>query len=203
MSRTFAAAGLLAALLGSTAAHAGAVQLINFDDVTTQFAAPIQNGYAGLLWQNFGVVAAAYASPIGLFNSVVSTDYVAFNPDPTSISAFGSESRFTFKDGFFGAAARDGLTLAIGGFRGGQLTHLAIISLDTLGPLYERFNWGDVDTVLFSSGGGTLDPAVDPAQDSTIFAMDDLRVQFVPEPATFALFGLGLGAVALRRARRA
>ena len=179
------------------------VNLLSFDDVTTKFADAIPTGYGGLAWANFGVIAAAYADPVGLQNAVVSTDYVAIPIDPTGPSFFGGPS-FSFKDAYFGAGARDGLVLDIAGFDSSfNVKYETLLTVDTLGAIFHTFNWTDISAVGIFASGGTLDLLVNPTQDSTIYAVDNVRVAFVPEPAALALFGLGIGALALRRRRTA
>ena len=179
------------------------VNLLSFDDVTTNFVGAIPSGYGGLGWVNFSVVAAAFASPAGLQNAVVSTSYVAVPTDPTNPSFFGGPS-FSFKDAYFGAGARDGLVLDIAGFDSSfNVKYETLLTVDTLGALFHTFNWTDISAVGIFASGGTLDLLVNPTQDSTIYAVDNVRVAFVPEPAALALFGLGIGALALRRRRTA
>jgi len=179
------------------------VNLLSFDDVTTKFADAIPTGYGGLEWANFGVIAAAYADPVGLQNAVVSTDYVAIPTDLTTAAYFGGTS-FSFKDAYFGAGARDGLVLEIWGLDSHlHVKYLTFLTVDTLGALFHTFNWTDISAVGIFASGGMLDSLVAPAQDSAVYAVDNVRIAFVPEPAVFALLGLGLGAVVLRRRRAA
>ncbi len=200
-------AALGCAMTVSTAANATpVVRLVDFDHITRAFIAPIPTYTAGLYWLNFDVVAAAYASPVGLQNAVVSTDYVAINNDPALPSAFGGGS-FTFQDAYFGAAARDGLNIDVFGIDAkGVVLDSTSFTVDTLGPTFESFNWANLYAVFIISSGGTLDAAVSPLQDSTLFALDNLRyINTTPEPGSVALMiaGLGLGALALKRRRAA
>lgn len=196
------AAGLFAV---SSAFATPIVQLIDFDTITTNFATPVPKYYDGLNWLNYSAVAAAFATPIGLQNAVVSTSYVAVNTDPSK-GAFFYAPNFTLKDAYFGAGARDGLVLNIFGFdRQFHVIDSTTFTVDTHGALFDTFNWSGLYAVGIGATGGVLDPQVAAAQDSTIFALDNLRVSFVPEPGTTELMlaGLGVGALALRRRRAA
>jgi len=204
MRPLFTAVAFALGVAAASPAVAGpVVNLLSFDDVTTNFVGAIPSGYGGLGWANFSVVAAAFASPAGLQNAVVSTSYVAVPTDPTNLSFFGGRS-FSFKDAYFGAGARDGLLLDIAGFDSSfNVKYETFLTVDTLGALFHTFNWTNIFAIGISASGGTLDSLVAPAQDSTIYAVDNVRIAFVPEPAVFALLGLGLGAVVLRRRRAA
>lgn len=206
MKKISTALGVAAAMLTAGSAMATpTVSLIDFDHVTHAFFTPLSY-YDQLHWFNFGVVAGAFANPVGLFNAVVSTDYVAINPDTSIFSAFYGPS-FTLQDAYFGAGARDGLQVNVLGLdQNFNLIDSTSFTVDTLGPTFETFNWTNLHFVLVTSSGGTLDAAVNPAQDSTIFALDNLRISNVvtaPEPGTLLLAGLGFGALALRRRRAA
>ncbi len=199
------AVGIAASLLAATTASATpVVSLIDFDHITNAFAAPIPNLYGGLHWSNFTAVAAAFATPIGLQNAVVSTDYVAVNADTKSPSSFGG-TMFTLQDAYFGAGARDGLLLNVFGVdRKLNVLDFTTLTVDTHGATFTTFNWTGLYAVVIYASGGTLNSQVSAAQDSTLFALDNLRVSnVVAEPGTLLLAGLGVGALALRRRRAA
>lgn len=56
---------------------------------------------------------------------------------------------------------------------------------------------------LFDGAGGCFNSVENPARNQAQFAIDNLNLTAVPEPASFLLFGLGMGALGLARRRAA
>jgi hypothetical protein len=186
--------------------------VINFSGLTG-VEAPIPNLYAGFTWNNFSslntqtdvnVMPSGYA----FANTDSASPNVAFNlyGDPASIV---SATPFSLYGGFFTAAWRDNLTIEAQGFLNGTQLYDQTFTVNSTGPTFEYLNFQSIDTVRFTSSGGTvhgyvpLKPASHPPL--TQFAMDDLVVttsnsvggpviaEFsTPEPTSFVLFAGGV-----------
>ncbi len=59
-----------------------------------------------------------------------------------------------------------------------------------------------INACLFDGLGGCVNSADSPAMNQAQFALDNLQLTAVPEPTSFLLFGLGIGALGLARRRK-
>ncbi len=192
---------LLIATSAAAIASAAHATVINFDDLGN--LAPIANGYQGLNWNNIYSVDGVDYGASGYQNGVVSPKNVAYNAygDPGSISV--AAGTFTFNGADFTAAWMNGLQLTLTGLAGGSTLYSTVLTLDTSGPLHFTTNWSGIDTLTFSTAGGTRGPYDGGGEH---FAMDNLTINAaggVPEPATWAMMiaGFGLAGATLRRRR--
>ncbi|MDQ1816600.1 NF038120 family PEP-CTERM protein [Massilia sp. CCM 9210] len=60
-----------------------------------------------------------------------------------------------------------------------------------------------VNACLFDGNGGCFNSLANPANGQAQFALDDISFNAVPEPGSFLLVGLGIGAITLTRRRKA
>jgi len=208
LSIRFKSFGFLAALsFAMTAASASADTVVTFDDLTLSGGSPsellVPNGYSGLNWNNFYALnSSTYPlSPSGYTAAVVSGTNVAFDgSDPASITAVAGTT-FDLNSGYFTAAWNDNLSVTADAYLGGVLMYSPTFLLSATAPTLENLNFTNVDTVTFSQSGGTLHEG-DPGQ-GLEFAMDNLDVNIVPEPASLSLLAVGAIALLSRRRRRA
>lgn len=156
------------------------------------------SNYGGFSWSNFNVLNST-GSNSGYSHGTVSGVSVAFNAFANPAS-FSSATAFTLNNAFFTGAWNDGLSIHVVGT--GTTTYVKDFVVSSLTPSNVVFNWTGLNSVSFSSLGGTPHGGYSGA--GAHFAMDNLTVNVaaVPEPETFAMLlaGLGLmGAVARRR----
>jgi autotransporter-associated beta strand protein len=179
-----------ALVVAGVAANAPAATL-TFDDLPASNGTAIPNGYGGLNWTNFCYLnALTFApSPSGYLNGIVSPPNVAYNVAGQQATISGSP--FTFNSAYFTGAWNNGLDIQVTGYLGGVQVDTASFIVNTTGPTLETFNWQNVDTLTFTSSGGTQAPGV--AAGGTFFAMDNFTFSFSPPPvaSTWDLAGGG------------
>lgn len=169
--------------------------IITFDDLDTSVSNPrgIPIGYDGFRWISIGVFRAADPnSSYGV--AAVSPPQVAYGQQ-TNSQMVSTSGAFDFVSGYFTSAHRDDLILDVIGISGGTQIFEKAIVLQITEPTFVLFNWDGVDTIRFSTSGGTGDPGYQ-------FAMDSLTVDIVPEPSAFLLLGSGLSALGIWRLRK-
>jgi len=168
----------------SFAASSAYAQVINFDDLHTNTYIPISNGYAGLNWNNFYAINGNYMPGTGYQTGVVSSPNVAFNGSawPATVS---SGTAFNLVSGYF-TAAWNGETFTATANTGATLTQ----AINTSGPTLVSFNLNNVNSVTFTSNGGSQ------------FALDNLSVTAVPEPEEYGMMLLGFGMVGYQIKRK-
>jgi hypothetical protein len=180
----------------SMAIGTASATLIDFDSGVPNFS-PVPNGYGGLNWSNFYGLDTSVYEPSGYVNGVVSSNFVVYNAwgNPAS---FSNSSTFTFNSAYLTAAWNDGLQITVQGFVGGlggtQLDSTTL-TVNTSGPTLETFNWSGIDTVLFTSSGGT-NHGYNGAGEH--FAMDNVMINNplpTPEPGGLTLLSLGFASI--------
>lgn len=166
--------------------------------------APIPNGYMGLDWDNFSTIDGSFDpfTNSGYANGAVSGPRVAYNI-AGSTASIASGTPFDLVSGYFAAAWNDGLVLTILAYRSGSLVGSDSFAVYTSGATFRTFHFHGIDTVTFSSAGGTLNPNV--TGSGMQFTMDSLTIllpsQTVPEPGSTALLGGGLALLAFLATR--
>jgi hypothetical protein len=172
------------ALVFTTAVCAHAQTLITFDDASE---GTISNGYAGLNWNNFGVLNISKTVAGGYINGIISTPNIAFN-DNGFPASFSSPTPFTLNSAYLTAAWNNGLNVEVQGFLNGKLAYDNTYIVNTTGPILENFNYAGVTSVTFTSSGGTPAGYLGSGEH---FAMDNMTITPTPEPQTWALFVIG------------
>ena len=190
--------------------------LINFDDISTSYIssgkvieatlAPVTNGYQGLCWNNFGVVnvplqTSLYATN-GYTYGMVSPPNVAFNSGGTPAEIDLPGGSFNFLSVYLTGAWNSNLNIEVQGFNGANLLYDETVVASATNSTLFVFNYLDIDCLTFNSSGGQN--AGFPLGQGEEFAMDNLSIEFVPEPSTVLLTALGaLALYALLKRKRA
>jgi hypothetical protein len=169
--------------------------VITFDalPLNTGTASVIPNGYQGLAWSNFFVVNAVLQIdhyPFltnGYYYGIVSATNVAGNAsgNPAEID---SSTNFNFYGVYLTGAWSSNLNIEVQGFRSGNLVYDQTVVASATNPTPFSFDYMDIDRLYFSASGGQ--PAFNGAGGS-FFAMDNLTIEFIPEPSSLLLTTLG------------
>lgn len=187
------ASAFAAAALVSASTYASAT-VITFDDVPAGgTATEITDGYRGLDWDNYFVLDAFQYNPnSGYAYGVVSGKNVAGNGfgDPAS---FSSSTPFSLQSLYLTKAWYNGFT-RIEGYSGTTLAYSVDIYSSTTVRTFAYLHWGNLTKVVLSSPDGSWQTAV-----------DNIMINEVPEPETYAMLlaGLGILGFAARRKRTA
>ncbi len=187
--------------LGSNAAQAN---VLTFDDVATDPGSTweaIPNGYGGLNWSNFWVLAPqldlSLDPSLGWQNGLVSGDFLAYN-QAGAVAEVSSGSVFDFDGAYFNASYRDGLQVTATGWKNGAQLYQTSIEVDTNAAQYFAFNFSGIDSLRFESSGG-IAPDV---WDGTQFNIDNFSFKPAPVPVPAAVWLFGSGIIGLAGAAR-
>jgi len=171
--------------------------LITFDDLsqtsTGLVSTNIPNGYEGLTtWSNMFVVNAvrdtAANGTNGYYYGMMSASNVAYNGFglPAEIDSPGSN--FDFLSAYFTGAWNSNLNIEVQGFGTGGLLYDTTVVVSATSPTLFTFNYLDIDRLYFDSYGGEV--AFGPSPEYN-FVMDNMTIDFIPEPSSLLLTGFG------------
>jgi len=176
----------------ATSVHSETV--ITFDDLSAPPRDPfIPTGYQGLSWSNFGEANAILRYNIGqvdgYYYGMVSPSNVAFNAggSPAEIGALGTN--FDFLSAYLTGAWNSNLNIEVEGFRSGALLYDTAVVVSVTSPTLFTFDYTNIDRLYFNSYGGQ--PAFTPVPEYN-FVMDNLTLEFVPEPSSLLLATVGV-----------
>lgn len=179
----------VAALVFATATMPALAATITFDALTPGYT-EIADGYAGLDWTNFYAIAGDSIPETGYMTGVVSPGNIAFNGYATPAS-FGSAAAFTLNSLYLTKAWSAGMT-RFDGYVGSVLAYSLDVYATTTGPTLVNFaNWTDLTNVVMSTQDGSQQAVI-----------DNITINAVPEPETYAMLLGGLavvGAIARRK----
>lgn len=193
-------AGVSVILVGGTkAAQAG---VLTFDDVTTSNSyESIHNGYGGFNWDNFYAMHENYHPGSGYDRGTVSGEYTAFNGLGNMAVTSTENEVFNFDGAYLTGAWKDGLNIKVEGLLNNSLKYSETVVVDTDAPTWFNFDFSQIDSLRFSSSGGTYAGGF-----GTQFAMDNFTFdesQAVPESSSvfglLALGAIGAGATLKRK----
>lgn len=158
------------------------------------------NGYSGFTWTNLWVMDVnTYAyNPCGYRYGAVSGAMVAYNSGATTMS-LASPTRITLHSAYLTGAWNNGLIVTALGYRSGVLAYTKTVTVSAFSPTLISYEFANVDTVTWSSSGGTNAGFGGAGQ---VFVMDNLTYGSVPEPSSILalLCGVcGMGGMVWRR----
>jgi hypothetical protein len=166
--------------------------LVTFDDLPV-VGGSIPNGYQGLVWSNFwyenAILGANELGTNGYYYGMVSASNVAFNANgnPAEIE---SATNFDFFSTYLTGAWNSNLNIEVEGFSGNNLLYSQTVVASATNATLFTFNYMDIDRLYFDSYGGQ--DAGFPGGGGEHFVMDNFLFEFIPEPSTLLLVGLGV-----------
>jgi hypothetical protein len=168
---------------------------ITFDDLVAEpYGTEVANGYAGLDWNNFFVLSGTGAYLGSSYDhAVVSPANTIYNGGNLPASFSSSSATFSLISLYVTKAWNEGVT-HFAGYAGDTLLYALDVNSSTAGPTLVSFSqWDKLTRVVVSDGDGSAQSA-----------LDNITIDAVPEPATYAMLlgGLAVLAAAARRQRR-
>ena len=168
--------------------------VVTFDDLTeTASGSFITTPYHSLVWSNFlclnSISSNAKFGPDGTYYGMVSASNVVINGSffGTTAEIDSPSNNFSFLSVYLAGAQRSNLNIEVEGFRSGGLLYDTTVVASATSPTLFTFNYFDIDQLVFNSSGGQT--AFFGGQESLV--MDNFTFEFVPEPSTLLLAGLG------------
>ena len=182
--------------------------LITFDDISLtymttsggvvvvgqKFFTDITNGYHNLNWGNFSAGVGLRSDPFygtnGGYYGMVSVSNIAFNDSGNPAEIDATSANFNFLSVYLTGVWNSNLNIEAEGFRSGTLLYDTTVVASATAPTLFAFNYLDIDRLTFNSFGGQN--AGFPNGEGELFAMDNLSVEFVPEPSSLLLATIGV-----------
>lgn len=174
--------------------------LLNFDDITTEYDATVQE-YGGFSWINMNVLHKDYFKDkfninSGFENGVVSEEYVAVNNYARTAAVVSEGAKFDFKGTFLTAAWNNGLNITVVARLDGMEKYNETVTVDADCSTWFDFNFLGINELEFSSLGGTN---AELGWRGQHFVMDDFTfTEFaqIPIPSPLILLSSGLIVIA-------
>lgn len=203
--KTFGFAKIVFASLFSFAAYANAADtVINFEDIypgveTTDL---LPANYGGFFWSGSARFVTSQLVPgTGFANGTIG-DVSLFNDAGNDLSMSRGVA-FNFLGAYVTAAWNNNEQVTVSGSRNGVQTYSTVIETSTDSPVYFNFNFRNIDTLVFHAQGGVN---AELGGEGDHIVIDNLRYSpvpppAVPEPSSWAMMALGMGALALAKKR--
>ena len=186
--------------------------VINFDDIDASAGDVILDSispYQGYNWANFSVYTSTPGFP-GFNNGIVSAPNAAYTSGDTLgspiVSMITAPTPFSFISGYFGSGWYDGLSVTVNGLFNGTQDFTQTFTVNTEAPQFFTFNFTDINELdIFSTiTAATTDPYGCGPSGCSQVTLDNLTLtpapqSSTPEPAAFALAGIGMVALAATR----
>jgi hypothetical protein len=126
----------------------------------------------------------------GYYYGMVSASNVAYNSGGFDAEIDSLGTKFNFLSAYLTGAWNSNLNIEVQGFSGASLLYDTNVVAGATSPTLFTFNYLNISRVRFSSSGGQ-DAGFPEGAGSLNFAMDNLSIEFVPEPSTLLLAALG------------
>ena len=169
--------------------------------------AKFNRGHSG--YSNAGVSGDIVANSLG-YRYLGGEDKTGYRPH-ASVGVFSTSTPFHLEKASFTAAWSDDLSMTVIGWANNQQQSVKEFHVNTSEPTLINFGWDNIDRVEILGTGRSLNPDYNYGDINrghlTDFAMADLDVTVpVPEPASYAMFLVGMALFGLiinrRRARK-
>jgi len=158
---------------------AGNGTLVTFDDLPNNFV-PIPNCYNNINWGN-GYYLNRYSvgNTSGYYTATVSGNNSLYNWGGLPMSMTSATGRlFILNSVIVAAAWDDNLSLTVTGYHSSAIIQNQTFTLQVFTASYLNFSgYSGLDTVIFTTFGGTLDPNV--SGNGTQFGMDNVCLTFI------------------------
>jgi hypothetical protein len=181
--------------------------IVTFDDLSENGSgAWFSSNYEGLTWENIACNNAILFTNVlptlfpgaptnglsGDYYGMVSASNVAEmfgNNDVNPNSEIDSATNFNFFSAYLTGTWNSNLNIEVQGFRGTNLVYDQTVVASATAPTLFTFDFTDINRLYFNSYGG--DPAFGVQGGQAEFTMDNMTIEFIPEPSSLLLTALG------------
>ncbi len=203
--RLFLVPAVCFSLLAFSAVSTRSQTVVTFDDLhETGSGAWIWNthqGYAGLIWSNIlcnnailftNIVPRFPGSPT---NGLTGDYYGMISPSNVVEMFSGCEidspaTNFNFLSAYLTGGWNNNLNIEVQGYRDTNLVYDETKVASATSPTLFTFDYLEINRLYFTCYGG--DPAFGVSGGDYVFVMDNMTIEFIPEPSSLLLTGIGV-----------